>query len=101
MCLDASAVDFVRTIMEDASRKHDAVTQLREKVAILESEKRLSVLEVRAAEHANQLAIKDAEIGRLVGDKTSAEREASEQRRIAEEAATKQREAEQLKVGGL
>ena len=31
----------------------------------------------------------------------AAEREASEQRRIAEEAATKQREAEQLKVGGL
>jgi hypothetical protein len=101
MCMDASAVDFVRTIMEDASRKHDAVTQLREKVAILEAEKRLSVLEVRVAEHANQLAAKDAENSRLLGDKTTAEREASEQRRIAETAATKLREAEQLKVGGV
>jgi hypothetical protein len=55
----------------------------------------------QAAEHASQLAVKDAENSRLLGEKTAAEREASEQRRIAEEAATKQREAEQLKVGGL
>ncbi len=96
-----SAMEFLRAVMEDANRKNDAVSQLREKVVILESEKRMSVLEVRVAEHANQLAVKDAEISLLLGDKTTAEREASEQRRIAETAATKLREAEQLKVGGV
>ena len=101
MRLDASAVDLVRALMEDSKSKNDAMLQLREKVAVFESEKRISLLEMRVAEHASQLAFKDVELSRLLGEKTAAEREASEQRRIAEEAATKQREAEQLKVGGL
>jgi hypothetical protein len=101
--MDASAVDFMRQLMENADRKHDVMSDLREKVALLTMEKKVMEADAgkQAAEHARQLAAKDAENSRLLGDKTTAEREASEQRRIAETATTKLREAEQLKVGGM
>ena len=76
--VDASAFDFMRHLMENADRKHDVMSELREKVALLTVEKR----------------IVEADAGRRVA---AAERESSEQREIASTAAVNLREMTRLK----
>ncbi len=65
-------MEFVRVFMEDANRKIDTVSQLREKVAMLESEKQLYALETRVTDYAKQLVDKDTEIQRLLGELAAA-----------------------------
>ena len=98
--MDASAVDFMRHLIENVDRKHDAMSDLRDKVALLTMEKRIMEAEAgrQAAEH--QLAVKDAEIQRLLRvspSSTTAERDASEQREVAGAAVPDMRETTRLK----
>jgi hypothetical protein len=40
--MDSSAVDFMRVIVEESNRKCEVVLELKEKIAVLEFEKRIS-----------------------------------------------------------
>lgn len=68
--MDASAVDFMRSLMEKVDKKHDVMSELREKVALLTVEKKMMETEAakNASELANRLADNDAELGRLRGE---------------------------------
>jgi hypothetical protein len=56
--------------MENVDRKDDVMSELREKVALLTVEKRMMETEAakNTSELANQLAVKDAELGCLRGE---------------------------------
>ena len=89
----ASTMEFVRVFMDDANRKSDAMSQLREKVTMLE-----------VAEHARQLAEKEAKIQRLHGELTALQT-ASKQSYLTEDeragaAAAVQEASEQRVIAG-
>ncbi len=82
--MDASSVDFMRTLMENFDRKNDV---------ILKMEKQMAEVEVERKE-----AAKDAIISTLREENATAKGEVIENRRIAEDAVEKCAEMEKTKV---
>ena len=101
--MDASAVDFMRHLMDNVDRKHDIMYDLREKIARLELEKRNMEFDISkmVSEHINQLATKDTKINSFLGEIDAMKTAAEQQRLIMEEAVAKLHEMEKLQVGIL
>jgi hypothetical protein len=65
--MDASAVDFMRGVMQEAARRTDAMLELQGTVTSFKFEKRIAELEGAVARLNGELSEKNLEIGRLMG----------------------------------